>query len=77
MGLEKDIVPGWRLGWLIVHDRCGGVLSEIKKGIVALSQKIVVPCALIQGALPSILRDTPSEFFDNTKKLGFKCCYSI
>nr|CAD2203130.1 unnamed protein product [Meloidogyne enterolobii] len=55
--------------FLIVHDRCGGVLSEIKKGIVALSQKIVGPCALIQGALPSILRDTPSEFFDNTKKL--------
>uniref|UniRef100_A0A915N0G5 Aminotransferase class I/classII domain-containing protein n=1 Tax=Meloidogyne javanica TaxID=6303 RepID=A0A915N0G5_MELJA len=66
---KRYLVPGWRLGWLIVHDRCGGVLSEIKKGIVALSQKIVGPCALIQGALPSILRDTPSEFFDNTKKL--------
>uniref|UniRef100_A0A915MMI3 Tyrosine aminotransferase n=1 Tax=Meloidogyne javanica TaxID=6303 RepID=A0A915MMI3_MELJA len=66
---KRYLVPGWRLGWLIVHDRYGGVLSEIKKGIVALSQKIVGPCALIQGALPSILRDTPSEFFDNTKKL--------
>uniref|UniRef100_A0A1I8B7A6 Tyrosine aminotransferase n=1 Tax=Meloidogyne hapla TaxID=6305 RepID=A0A1I8B7A6_MELHA len=66
---KRYLVPGWRLGWLIVHDRCGGVLSEVKKGIIALSQKIVGPCALIQGALPSILRDTPSEFFDNTKKL--------
>lgn len=64
----RYLVPGWRLGWLIVHDRYGA-LSDVKKGIVALSQKIVGPCALIQGALPSILRDTPSEFFENTKKL--------
>ncbi|KAF7632842.1 Aminotran_1_2 domain-containing protein [Meloidogyne graminicola] len=65
---KRYLVPGWRLGWLIVHDRYGA-LSDVKKGIVALSQKIVGPCALIQGALPSILRDTPSEFFENTKKL--------
>uniref|UniRef100_A0A914KP02 Aminotransferase class I/classII domain-containing protein n=1 Tax=Meloidogyne incognita TaxID=6306 RepID=A0A914KP02_MELIC len=38
---KRYLVPGWRLGWLIVHDRCGGILSEIKKGIVALSQHIV------------------------------------
>uniref|UniRef100_A0A915LG38 Aminotransferase class I/classII domain-containing protein n=1 Tax=Meloidogyne javanica TaxID=6303 RepID=A0A915LG38_MELJA len=38
---KRYLVPGWRLGWLIVHDRCGGILSEIKKGIVALSQNIV------------------------------------
>ena len=65
---KRYLVPGWRLGWLIVHDRFG-VLADVKQGIVALSQKIVGPCALVQGALPRLLRDTPQSFFDNVKKL--------
>lgn len=65
---KRYLVPGWRLGWLIVHNRFG-VLSEVKAGILSLSQKIVGPCSLIQGALPRILRDTPQSFFDNTKRL--------
>jgi len=65
---KRYLVPGWRLGWLIVHDRFG-VLEDVKRGIVALSQKIVGPCALVQGALPRILAETPKEFFENTKKL--------
>ncbi|KAL3095285.1 hypothetical protein niasHS_007384 [Heterodera schachtii] len=65
---KRYLVPGWRLGWLIMHNRFG-VLSDVKAGIVSLSQKIVGPCALIQGALPRILRDTPQSFFDNTKAL--------
>lgn len=52
---KRYLVPGWRLGWLIIHDRFGA-LAEVKKGIVALSQKIVGPCALVQGALPQLLR---------------------
>uniref|UniRef100_A0A914ZNT1 Tyrosine aminotransferase n=1 Tax=Parascaris univalens TaxID=6257 RepID=A0A914ZNT1_PARUN len=61
---KRYLVPGWRLGWLIVHDH-DGVFSEVRKGLVALAQKIVGPCALIQGALPTILAETPSSFFDN------------
>lgn len=63
---KRYLVPGWRLGWLIVHDRYG-VLSEVKKGIVALSQKIVGPCALVQGALPRLLDDTPQSYFENIR----------
>lgn len=46
--LCRWLVPGWRLGWVIVHDRFN-VLGEVKKGMIALSQKIVGPCALVQG----------------------------
>ncbi|VDN25483.1 unnamed protein product [Cylicostephanus goldi] len=68
-GLAKRwMVPGWRLGWLIVHDRFR-VLSEVRKGLVALSQKIVGPCSLIQGALPKILRDTPEEYFEHNRRV--------
>jgi tyrosine aminotransferase len=63
---KRYLVPGWRLGWAIIHDRYG-VLADVKKGMVALSQKIVGPCSLIQGALPKILRDTPQSYFDNIK----------
>ncbi|CAI5454234.1 unnamed protein product [Caenorhabditis angaria] len=65
---KRWMVPGWRLGWIIIHDRFN-VLSEIKKGIVALSQKIVGPCAIVQGALPKILRDTPESYFEYTRNV--------
>lgn len=32
-----------------------------------LAQKIVGPCALMQGALPAMLKNTPQEFFDHTR----------
>jgi tyrosine aminotransferase len=63
---KRWLVPGWRLGWLIVHDRYG-VLSNVKAGIASLADKIAGPCALVQGALPKILRDTPSAFFDHIR----------
>nr|CAD2189473.1 unnamed protein product [Meloidogyne enterolobii] len=58
---KRYLVPGWRLGWLIVHDRCGGILSEIKKGIVALSQNIVAD--ITQGKLIKTFRGHQSCFF--------------
>ncbi|KJH41346.1 tyrosine transaminase [Dictyocaulus viviparus] len=65
---KRWMVPGWRLGWLIVHDRFH-VLSEVRKGLVALSQKIVGPCSIIQGALPKILADTPAEYFEHNRSV--------
>jgi tyrosine aminotransferase len=65
---KRYLVPGWRLGWAIVHDRYSA-LADVKKGMVALSQKIVGPCALIQGALPAILQNTPQSYFDNAKNI--------
>lgn len=94
-GLAKRwLVPGWRMGWILIHDRnqvfgaavrrllCRtlllGVLSsghsrraspsfrQIRQGLVKLSQRILGPCSLIQGALESILNDTPQSFYSNT-----------
>ncbi|VDO15508.1 unnamed protein product [Haemonchus placei] len=44
-------------------------MSEVRKGLVALSQKIVGPCALIQGALPKILAETPEEYFEYNRQV--------
>lgn len=68
-GLTKRfLVPGWRTGWIIIHDR-NGVLQPIKKGLTALSQKIMGGNALIHGALQEILENTPQSFYDDTIKV--------
>jgi len=43
--ITRFLVPGWRLGWLVIHD-VDGAFVEIRQGIRQLSQKIVGPCAL-------------------------------
>ncbi|KAL7011425.1 hypothetical protein ACKWTF_014259 [Chironomus riparius] len=63
-GLTKRfLVPGWRLGWIIVHDR-HGALQDIRKGLMNLSARILGPNSLVQGALPAILKNTPQKFYD-------------
>jgi tyrosine aminotransferase len=67
-GLTKRyLVPGWRLGWITLHDR-NGIFQEsgIRKGLHSLSQRIIGANTIVQGALPSILKDTPASFFNET-----------
>lgn len=66
---KRFLVPGWRLGWLIVHDR-GNVISESsRRGLVSLTQRILGPCSIVQAALPSILGNTPQHVFEKTTSL--------
>lgn len=63
-GLTKRfVVPGWRLGWIIVHDR-HNAFDEVRKGLGNLSSRILGSNTLVQGALPAILRNTPQKFYD-------------
>jgi len=67
-GLTKRyLVPGWRLGWITIHDRNdifknGGV----RHGLNSLSQRIIGANTIVQGALPTILKETPASFFKDT-----------
>lgn len=64
-GLTKRfLVPGWRMGWLIVHDRHEILGKEIRKGLNNMATRILGPSTLVQRALPAILRNTPQSFFD-------------
>lgn len=56
------------MGWLIIHD-VDGALAGVRKAVQQLAQKIVGPCSLMQGALPSILHNTPQEFFDYNRQV--------
>ncbi|KAM9375493.1 tyrosine aminotransferase [Pholidichthys leucotaenia] len=69
-GLAKRwLVPGWRMGWILIHDRNDVFGHEVRQGLVKLSQRILGACSIVQGALESILNATPQSFFDNT--VGF------
>eukprot|EP01061_Rhynchopus_euleeides_P000701 TRINITY_DN10514_c0_g1_i1.p1 TRINITY_DN10514_c0_g1~~TRINITY_DN10514_c0_g1_i1.p1 ORF type:complete len:447 (+),score=196.80 TRINITY_DN10514_c0_g1_i1:119-1342(+) len=67
-GLAKQyIIPGWRLGWCIVHDR-QGLLANIKNALLALSTLILGPNSLVQAAVPAFLEDTPATYTEGVRK---------
>ncbi|XP_053305188.1 tyrosine aminotransferase [Spea bombifrons] len=66
-GLAKRwLVPGWRMGWILIHDRKNIFGKEIREGLVRLSQRILGPCTIVQGALDHIINRTPQDFYQNT-----------
>ncbi|XP_061783869.1 tyrosine aminotransferase isoform X3 [Nerophis lumbriciformis] len=66
-GLAKRwLVPGWRLGWILINDRNNIFGSEIRQGLVKLSQRILGACTIVQGALEGILNNTPESFYHDT-----------
>jgi tyrosine aminotransferase len=64
---KKWLVPGWRVGWILIHDR-NDVFSEINNGLHQLAQLILGPNSLIQAAIPDILEKTPESFYQETIK---------
>ncbi|KAG5848558.1 tyrosine aminotransferase [Anguilla rostrata] len=79
-GLAKRwLVPGWRMGWILIHDRAQAFGPEIREGLVKLSQRILGPCTIVQGALDCILNNTPQDFYSNTISLiqsNSQICYN-
>jgi len=63
-GLTKRfLVPGWRCGWIIIHDR-NDIFKDLRKGLSNMSMRILGANTMVQGALPSILANTPQTFYD-------------
>ncbi|XP_019539199.2 tyrosine aminotransferase-like [Aedes albopictus] len=64
-GLTKRfLVPGWRTGWIVIHDR-DNLFQDVRKGLANLSARILGANTLVQGALPDILKNTPPAFYDD------------
>lgn len=69
-GLSKRfLVPGWRFGWVTIHEPEEFDLTEIRKGLFDLSTLIIGACTLIQSALPDIFENTPESFYEDTNKV--------
>lgn len=66
-GLAKQyLVPGWRVGWVMVHDR-NNVLENLRTGYFKLSTLILGANSLVQSAIPAVL--TPAPGSDEEKSL--------
>lgn len=50
-----DLVPGWRLGWIVFQDSRCGAIQEVKKGAQRLAQVILGSSHLSQVAIPAVL----------------------
>lgn len=70
-GLSKQfLVPGWRVGWIVLHDPENRLL-KIRHALVSLSQIILGANSLCQIAIPEIFEKTPSSFYKElNNKLG-------
>jgi tyrosine aminotransferase len=66
-GLTKRfLIPGWRLGWITIHDRNQVLGQKMRVGLQNLSQRIIGANTIVQGALADILSRTPKDFFRET-----------
>ncbi|XP_057792498.1 nicotianamine aminotransferase 1-like [Salvia miltiorrhiza] len=78
---KRWIVPGWRIGWLVLNDLHGiltkhGIVDSIK-GFLNISSD---PVTFIQAALPEILLKTPTDFYDKIVSMfreSAEKCYKL
>jgi len=57
--------PGWRLGWIVIHDRHNAFQKYIRPGLLSISSRIMGPCSIPQAALPSILSLKYKAYLDD------------
>lgn len=59
---KKFIMPGWRFGWLALHDP-KNVLRHIRGGLMDLTTRILGPNSLVQSAVVDLLEKTPESYY--------------
>jgi len=59
---KRWVVPGWRVGWVTVHDT-DNILKDagIPDTLLKICQITLGPAAPLQAAVPAILESTPAE----------------
>ncbi|GAB5368701.1 hypothetical protein AAMO2058_001342300 [Amorphochlora amoebiformis] len=62
-GLAKQYcVPGWRVGWILIHDRKGR-LREVRAGLLRMSRLILGANSIVQHSIPQILHRTDTQYY--------------
>ncbi|KAH6788606.1 Tyrosine transaminase family protein [Perilla frutescens var. frutescens] len=79
---KRWLVPGWRLGWLVINDPHG--IFKTPKFVERLNKYCDIsggPATFIQAAVPAIVRETTQAFFRKTinilKQNSDFCCGKI
>lgn len=69
-GLAKRyLVPGWRMGWLMIHDRNNVFAKEVTQGLKNLSALLMGGNTLTQSIIPKILHETEESFYIESMKI--------
>lgn len=72
-GISKTcLIPGLRLGWIIVNDPQGNFHESVRSGLNRLTQRLMGPSSLVQGALGEILTKVPESFYSQTMEFIYK-----
>ncbi|RWS06234.1 Tyrosine aminotransferase-like protein, partial [Dinothrombium tinctorium] len=66
---KRFLIPGYRLGWIQMHDRHCRFGPQVRKSLTQLCQRIMGANSIVQGALPTILKRTPEHFYDMSVKI--------
>eukprot|EP01135_Chromosphaera_perkinsii_P011318 Nk52_evm1s2374 gene=Nk52_evmTU1s2374 len=77
---KRYLVPGWRQGWILVHDRNGVFKQEVCRGLVNLTGVLVGSSTLAQSVIPAVLKETPEAHFDDLMKVlasNAKMCFDV
>ena len=67
---DIDLVPGWRLGWIVFQDSHHGAIQEVKKGAQRLAQVVLGASHLAQVAIAAVLN--PSDESDHASTVLWK-----
>ncbi|KAE9347232.1 Tyrosine aminotransferase [Phytophthora rubi] len=60
-GLAKQfLIPGWRVGWVIVNDR-NNILKDVRTAYLKLSRSTLGANSLVQSAIPGLLTPEPGS----------------
>eukprot|EP00871_Galdieria_phlegrea_P002723 jgi/Galph1/3451/GphlegSOOS_G2104.1 len=74
---KRFLVPGWRLGWILIHDR-HHAMRQIREGLERLSTLIMGANSLVQAALPKILQNVPDSWHRSVlRSLYMQSSYSF
>ncbi|KNC80684.1 tyrosine aminotransferase [Sphaeroforma arctica JP610] len=66
-GLAKRwLVPGWRVGWILINDRNNVFGKEVRAGLNSLTQLILGANTMAQSLIPAMLNDTKQDFYTDT-----------
>lgn len=67
-GLAKlYIVPGWRVGWVVIHDRNDGVFKNVRIALLKQTQLILGPSTLVQSIVETALHKTPASYLQGLR----------
>ena len=81
---KKYLVPGWRVGWILIHDRNGRfkkevyllslrlndtIITQVVPSLIRVTRKSLGITTLVQAALPKILETVPQSYYENTMSL--------